>query len=169
MLDLYGRSSKYYGKSFRDFRIGLWICAIVLTSGLAIWTMIYLIRKSLCRSRNQEGNTVNNTLFANLIKWITAIGGFICFVYICVILTIPHAFEYVAMVGMPGGFDLHQKILIHVPKFGVLLTIFLLVANKFVWAKRYWTVFERFNFLLITTAAFVFTLIAYNLNLIILM
>lgn len=169
LLDAYGRSPKYYGKSFRDLRIGFWICAIVLTSGLAVWPMIYLIRKASYRLRIQEENTGNNCLFAGLLKWIAAIGGLICSVYIYVILTIPNAFEYVAMVGMPAGLDLHQKILIHIPKFGVLLTVFLLAANRFVWAKRYWTVFERIYFVLITTAAFVFTCMAYNLNLIILM
>ena len=168
-LNAYGRSSKYYGKSFRGFRIGFWICAIVLTSGLAIWTLIYLIRKGSCRLRTQESNTGGNSLFAGLLKWIAAIGGLICSVYICVILTIPYAFEYVAMVGMPGGLDLHQKILMHIPKFGVLLTFFLLIANRFVWTKRYWTVSERVHFVLITTAAVVFTSLAYNLNLIILM
>ena len=169
LLDAYERSSKYYGKSFRLFRTGFWICAIALASGLAIWTMVYLIRKASCRSRNQEGNTGNNSLFAGLLKWIAAIGGLICSVYICVILTIPHAFEYVAMVGMPSGLGLHQKILIHIPKLGVLFMVFLLVANRFVWAKQYWTVPERIHFVLITTASVVFIYMAYNLNLIILM
>ncbi len=85
-LDAYGRSSKYYGKSFRGFRIGFWICAIVLTSGLAIWAMIYLIRKGSCRLRTQEGNTGEKNLFAGLLKWIAAIGGLICSVYLYVSL-----------------------------------------------------------------------------------
>jgi len=168
LLDAYGRSSKYYGKSFLGYRIGFWICAIVLVSGLVIWTMIYLIRKGSCRIQAQEGNTGKNSLFAGLLKWIAAIGGLICSVYICVILTIPYAFEYVAMVGMPGGLDLHQKILIHTPKFGVLLMFVLLIANIFVWAKRYWTIPERIHFVLITIATVIFTSLAYNLNLIIL-
>ena len=168
LLDAYGRSSKYYGKSFRGFRIGFWICAIVLISGLVIWSMVYLIRKVSFRIQAHEGNVEKKSLFAGLLKWIAALGGLICSVYICLILTIPYAFEYVAMVGMPGGLDPHQKILIHTPKFGVLLALFLLIANRFVWAKRYWTVPERVHFVLITMAAVGFISLAYNLNLIIL-
>ncbi|MEJ2038150.1 MAG: serine hydrolase, partial [Desulfosarcinaceae bacterium] len=100
LLDAHSRSAKYYGNSFRDFRIGFWICAVVLTSGFAVWTMLFLIRKGAGRSGTRGGNTGRNGLFAGLIKWIAAIGGLICSIYIYVILTIPHAFEYVAMVGM---------------------------------------------------------------------
>jgi len=168
LLDAYGRSSKYYGKSLRRYRIGFWICAVVLISGFVIWTMIYIIRKGFCRIQAQGGNTDQNSLFADLLKWIAALGGLICSVYICVILTIPYAFEYVAMVGMPGGLDLHQKILIQIPKFAVLLTFVLLIANISVWAKQYWTIPERLHFVLITIATVIFTSLAYNLNLIIL-
>jgi CubicO group peptidase (beta-lactamase class C family) len=169
LLDYYGRPPKYYGKSFQWFRTGFWICAAVLTSGLVIWTMIYLVRKFFYRLQAQESNAGKGILFAVMLKWIAAIGGLICSVYIFVILNIQYAFEYVAMVGMPGNLDLHQKILIHVPKLSVLLTFILLIANILTWTKQYWTIFERIHFVLITIAAVIFTSLAYSLNLIILM
>ncbi len=168
LLDTYGRSSIYYGKSFNKFRIWLWVCAIVLSSSLVIRTIIYLMRKASCQLRFQEDKSSSNSLYTVVVKWITTIDGLTCSVYICTILTIPHAFEYLAMVGMPDGLALYQKALIHIPKIGVLLTTFLMVANIFVWVKRYWTVPERIHFVLITTASVVFTYIAYDLNLIIL-
>jgi hypothetical protein len=168
LLDTYGRSPMYYGKTFRGFRIGFWICAAVLVSGLIIWSMGYLVRK-VFRRQAHEGNVYTKNRFAGLLKWTGALGGLVCSIYIFVILTIPYAFEYVAMVGMPGGLALHQKILIHTPKLGVLLMCVLLISNIFVWARRYWTIPERVHFVLITLAAVGFTYISYHLNLIVLM
>lgn len=169
LLEEYGRSSKYYGKSFKWFRTIFLICAYILTSGLVLWTLIYIVRRFFNRLSVPESNDGKGNLLAGVLKWTAAIGGLICSVYIFVILAIPYAFEYVALVGMPANLNLYQIILIHVPKFAVLLMFFLLIGSILSWTRQYWTIFERMHFVLITIAVTVFTSLAFRLDLIILM
>ncbi len=169
LLKNYGRSSDYYGKTFHRFRIFFWICAAVLTSGFVIWTMIYFFRRFFYRIKAIENHTGKGHRFGNTLKWIAAIGGLLCSIYIFIILSIPYALEYVAIIGMPSDLNIHQNILMHVPKLGVFFAFTLLIANILIWIKKFWTIFERIHFVLITIASVVFVSLAYNLNLVILM
>lgn len=168
LLGKYGRPSKYYGRTLGRYKACFRGCAVVLASGIAIWIMLFGVRKIFPGFSLIRPETVKKNLFPAALKWITAAGSLLCSIYIFVILSIPYAFEYVSMMGMPADLNLLQKSLMHIPKLGVVLTVFLLAANLPVWTGRYWTLFERIHFTILTIAALIFTLLAYCLNLILL-
>ncbi len=166
-FDHYGRSPDYYGRSFSHFRIFFRICGAIFISTLVFW-IVYRAAKFIFTSRRSENTVRHSGLYPLLLRWTSAIGGLVCALYIHIILTIPNAFEYVAMVGMPAGMNRLQTVIIHLPKFSVLFALFLLTGTFFSWTRHYWSIIERVHFTLVALTAAAFAILAFRLNLIIL-
>ncbi|NIP54582.1 MAG: serine hydrolase [Phycisphaerae bacterium] len=151
-------------KDYTKFRIALWLCVAVFGSAILIWPLLFFIRRLI---KVQASTKLRKrSKISAAAKFLVCLSCLFCIILLLGVLLIPEALEFIAVNGLPPSLPLYWKIISYTPWLCIVVMAPILILNITAWIKKYWTIFERLHFGLVSITLIIFIWLSFTLNMV---